>query len=131
MRSKNQRILATTKVVIGDSMGEMLAYYAISYLVVIGGSINDFGGQNPLEAIFMDVPVIFGNSMFNFAEIAKNLLAMNCAMQFNNISLLNELINKLLVDSTLYNELQLNCKQFIKKYQGASQAVIDNIAGNL
>ncbi len=131
LRSQNQSILATTKVVIGDSMGEMLAYYAISYLVVIGGSINEFGGQNPLEAIFMDVPVIFGNSMFNFAEIAKNLLLMNCAKQFNNIQQLNELINKLLLDYNLYNELQQNCNYFIKKYQGASQAVIDNITENL
>lgn len=131
LRSKNQNILATTKVVIGDSMGEMLAYYAISYLVVIGGSINEFGGQNPLEAIFMDVPVIFGSSMFNFAEIAKNLLEMNCAKQFSNIQQLNELINKLLLDSTLYGELQQNCNHFIEKYQGASQAVIDNITENL
>lgn len=131
LRSQNEKILATTKVVIGDSMGEMLAYYAISYLVVIGGSINDFGGQNPLEAIFMNVPVIFGNSMYNFAEIAKNLLAMNCAKQFDNINQLNELIDKILSNSQLYNDLQLNCKNFIKKYQGASLAVIDNIAENL
>lgn len=131
LRSKNQDIGDEVQVVIGDSMGEMLAYYAISYLVVIGGSIKDFGGQNPLEAVFMHIPVVFGDSMFNFAEIGKNLLDMNCAKQFSNINQLNTIINELLINQDLYLQLQSNCDSFIQKYQGASEAVINTIATNL
>ena len=70
-RSENKRIDSATKVMLGDSMGEMLAYYALSYFVIIGGSFKEFYGQNPIEAIYMNKPVIFGSSMFNFADVAK------------------------------------------------------------
>ena len=130
-RSENNLIRNNMQVVIGDSMGEMLAYYAISYLAVIGGSFKDFGGQNPLEAIFMQVPVIFGNSMYNFAEVSQNCLADGCAQQVKNITELSAVINDLASDNENYNLLKLNCNNFINKYQGASQRIFDIVKQSL
>lgn len=129
-RSNNQQIENTTKVVIGDSMGEMLAYYSISYLVVIGGSFSDCGGQNPIEAIFMNVPVIFGQSMFNFADVAKNSLQTGCAKQIN-INELRQCVNDLVCNMEEYIKLKNNCNDFISKYQGASERVFSVIKQNL
>lgn len=130
-RSDNNLIKNDTQVVIGDSMGEMLAYYAISYLAVIGGSFKDFGGQNPLEAIFMQVPVIFGNSMYNFAEVSHNCLADGCAQQVKNIIELSVVIHDLISNDESYNLLKLNCNNFINKYQGASQRIFDIVKQSL
>ena len=130
-RSDGNLIKPETKVVIGDSMGEMLAYYAISYLAIIGGSFKDFGGQNPIEAIFMHVPVIFGNSMYNFNEIAENCLTDGCAYQIDSVSKLSDVIYKLLHNVNEYVELKDHCYLFINKYQGASQRVFDTVKQGL
>ncbi|MDD3265574.1 MAG: 3-deoxy-D-manno-octulosonic acid transferase [Burkholderiales bacterium] len=129
-RSSNQQIENTTKVVIGDSMGEMLAYYAISYLTVIGGSFTDCGGQNPIEAIFMNIPVIFGQSMFNFADVAKNSTQIGCARQIK-ISELKQCVNDLACNVEEYNKLKSNCNEFISKYQGSSEKVFSVIKQKL
>ena len=49
-RSDAQSILADTQIVLGDSMGEMFAYYAACDITFIGGSLLPFGGQNLIEA---------------------------------------------------------------------------------
>lgn len=126
-RSDNNEIYISTKVIIGDSMGEMLAYYNISHITVVGGSFTDCGGQNPIESIFMQVPVIFGFSMFNFAEVAKNCLNEGCGVQINNVSDLSQIINKLVNYSNEYSILKSACDKFIDKYQGASQKIFNII----
>lgn len=130
-RSQNKPITKDVKIIIGDSMGEMLAYYSVSELVVIGGSINNFGGQNPLEAFFMDKPVIFGKSMYNFSKIAKDSLSSGCAIQLDSVENLKSTINNLLKDSDFYYQMQANCKLFIDKYQGASQRIYDIVVSDL
>ncbi len=67
------------EVLLGDSMGEMTAYYALCDVVIIGGSFLPLGGQNLIEACAMGRPVIMGQSTFNFAEatqLAKDAGAM-------------------------------------------------------
>ena len=58
-------------IVILDSIGELMTLYSLSRIAVMGGSFVDKGGQNPLEPMSQRVPVIFGTSMENFAEIRR------------------------------------------------------------
>lgn len=130
-RSDNNDILPDTKVLIGDSMGEMLAYYSISYLAVIGGSFTDCGGQNPIEAIFMRVPVIFGYSMYNFAEVAKNCLVDKCGIQVHQVDKLPVVLSDLCKNNDKYQAFMNNCNLFISKYQGASEKIFTEIKNTL
>lgn len=66
---------------LGDSMGEMDFYYAAADVAVIGGSFVPRGGQNLIEACAAGVPVVFGPSMFNFAQAARLALAAGAARQ--------------------------------------------------
>lgn len=130
-RSENKPINNTTKVVIGDSLGEMLAYYAISTLAVIGGSFKGYGGQNPIEAIFMRLPVIFGSSMYNFEEVAQNSVNYGCAINIGSVNELENTISRVMNDANEYDKLRANCDRFIDNYQGASQKIFDIIAENI
>lgn len=56
---------------LGDSMGEMPAYYAASTVALLGGSFVPLGGQNLIEAAACGCPVVMGPSTFNFAEAAE------------------------------------------------------------
>lgn len=56
---------------LGDSMGEMPAYYAASQVALLGGSFAPLGGQNLIEAAACGCPLVMGPSTFNFAEAAE------------------------------------------------------------
>ena len=53
-----------------DTLGEMLTFYAMADIVFVGGSLVPVGGHNILEASLLSKPVMFGPHMQNFKEIA-------------------------------------------------------------
>jgi 3-deoxy-D-manno-octulosonic-acid transferase len=134
-RSDNKPLSEDTRVLLGDSMGEMFMYYAMSDLAVMGGSINNFGGQNLIEPIFLNKPVILGPSTFNFVKIAKDAVQVKCAIQVENVKECFSTIDRLFntgkpeqhEDTTEYKLMTQNCQLFAKQYQGASQRVLDFI----
>lgn len=66
-RSELGTVTAATEVLLGDSMGELLAWYQLADVVFIGGSLIARGGHNPLEAMYFAKPVQSGPHVFNFA----------------------------------------------------------------
>ena len=56
---------------LGDSLGEMALYYALSDVALLGGSFAPLGGQNLIESTACGCPVIMGPHTFNFAEAAQ------------------------------------------------------------
>ncbi|GAB3479093.1 3-deoxy-D-manno-octulosonic acid transferase [Polaromonas eurypsychrophila] len=56
---------------LGDSLGEMALYYAMSDVALLGGSFAPLGGQNLIEAAACGCPVIMGPHTFNFAEVSE------------------------------------------------------------
>jgi len=80
-RSAEEPLAGATRVLIGDSMGEMLAYYAAADVVVMGGSLLDFGSQNLIEACALGKPVVVGPSTHNFEEASKSAIAAGGAVR--------------------------------------------------
>lgn len=85
-RSQNQTldIEPDTQVLLGDSMGELFAYYAASDVAFIGGSLLDYGCQNLIEACAVGTPVLIGPSTYNFAEAAQAALQWGAAQQIHH-----------------------------------------------
>lgn len=54
-----------------DQMGELINFYAISDVVILGGSFVPKGGHNPLEVIYFDNVLVTGPHIFNQKEIYK------------------------------------------------------------
>jgi 3-deoxy-D-manno-octulosonic-acid transferase len=80
-RSAGTTLDAATRVVVGDSMGEMLAYYAAADVVVMGGSLLPFGGQNLIEACAVGRPVVVGPHTYNFEEASEGAIAAGAAVR--------------------------------------------------
>jgi 3-deoxy-D-manno-octulosonic-acid transferase len=64
---------------LGDSMGEMPAYYACARAALLGGSFAPLGGQNLIEAAACGCPVFLGPHTFNFAQAAEGAVAAGAA----------------------------------------------------
>jgi 3-deoxy-D-manno-octulosonic-acid transferase len=66
-------------VLILDTLGELVQFYAISDVSFVGGSLIPWGGQNLLEPAFYSKPVFFGPHMDNFAHLARSFLDADSA----------------------------------------------------
>jgi 3-deoxy-D-manno-octulosonic-acid transferase len=56
---------------LGDTMGEMALYYALSEVALLGGSFAPLGGHNLIEAAACGCPVVMGPHTFNFVQAAE------------------------------------------------------------
>jgi len=71
---------ARTQVFLGDSMGEMFAYFAAADVAFVGGSLVPVGGHNVLEPAALGLPVLFGPYMHNFIAARDLLLERRAAL---------------------------------------------------
>lgn len=78
-RSEGGPVQASTRVWLGDSMGEMAAYYRVADVAFVGGSLLPLGGQNLIEACAQGVPVLIGPHTFNFAAASAEATAAGAA----------------------------------------------------
>ena len=56
-----------------DSIGELASVYALAAVALVGGSLVDGGGHNPLEPAQFGVPILIGPHYRNFREIVERL----------------------------------------------------------
>jgi len=67
------------EVLLVDTMGELLDFYAMGDVAFVGGSLVTVGGHNLLEPAALGVPVLAGPHNFNSADIAKILVDRGAA----------------------------------------------------
>ena len=118
-RSENVPIRADTQVVLGDSMGEMFAYYAAADVAIIGGSLLPFGGQNLIEACAMGVPVIVGTHTFNFSQVAEDAIASGAALRTADANTALALAQHLLSDVTTHTQMAEAAFAYAAAWRGA------------
>ena len=97
-RSSASKLETDTQVILGDSMGEMLAYYSLADIAFVGGSLVDTGCQNVLEPAAMGLPVLVGPSQYNFAAICSLLESEGALYTVADSQGLSEELLKLLID---------------------------------
>jgi len=83
---------------LGDSMGEMFAYYGACDVAWIGGSLLPHGAQNLIEACAMGAPVLIGPSTFNFAQAAELAIEAGAAIQIPDAAALVAEVARLVAD---------------------------------
>jgi len=119
-KSQNLAIPAETQAVLGDSMGEMFAYYAAADLAFIGGSLLPYGGQNLIEACAAGAPVLVGPYTHNFAEATRLAVKAGAAAQMQDSSGLVMELQRLLDSPAALREMHSHCAGFVKSNRGAT-----------
>lgn len=66
---------ADTSVLLVDSLGELLDFYAAADVAFVGGSLVPIGGHNLLEPAALGMPILAGPHYFNSEDIAQLLIA--------------------------------------------------------
>jgi len=130
-RSENREVSSDIQVVLGDSMGEMFAYYAAADLAYIGGSLLPFGGQNLIEACSVGTPVLVGPHTYNFADATNLAVAAGAAVRVNDATELLLTAQKLLNDTGALSVMRSQGIKFVASHQGATEKAMSVISQHL
>jgi 3-deoxy-D-manno-octulosonic-acid transferase len=120
-RSDGAVVAATTQVWLGDSMGEMFAYYAACDIAFIGGSLLDYGSQNMIEACAVGRPVLIGPSTYNFAQVAADAIAAGAALTVADAAGLLSIAQNLAADDARRNAMAAAGRAFAERHRGATE----------
>lgn len=115
-------------VVLGDSMGEMFAYYAACDCAFIGGSLQPLGGQNLIEACALGKPVLIGQHTFNFLEVSEQAVAAGAARRIHDAAELIDSALSLLADDNARKAMGERAAAFANQHRGATQRTLALLA---
>lgn len=111
-------------VVLGDSMGEMSFYYALSDIVIMGGSLLPLGGQNFIEACALGRPIILGEHTFNFQQASADVIDARAAIRITDVGDLVKAMDLLLTNHQVKEEMSTNALDFANQHTGATKKII-------
>ena len=123
-----ERLPDDVEVVLGDSMGEMFAYYAACDVAFIGGSLQPLGGQNLIEATAMGTPVLIGPHTFNFAVATEMAIAVNAAWRVQDLAELANALQRLFGDAAMRHDMSREALAFSASAGGATQRITNLVA---
>jgi 3-deoxy-D-manno-octulosonic-acid transferase len=83
-RSLMDPVEETTDILLGDTMGELLLFYAAGDLAFVGGSWVPVGGHNLIEPAILHIPVLTGPYLHNFVDVSRLLVACGGAVLVEN-----------------------------------------------
>ncbi|AOK52029.1 lipid IV(A) 3-deoxy-D-manno-octulosonic acid transferase [Burkholderia stagnalis] len=118
-------------VLLGDSMGELGAYYAAADVAFIGGSLLPLGGQNLIEACAVGVPVLIGPHVFNFTQATADAVAAGAALQVEDPLDLAHVLDALFADHARRVAMGAAGAAFAARHRGATARSVDVLAALL
>jgi len=112
-------------VLLGDSMGEMFAYYAACDLAFIGGSLLPLGGQNLIEACALGKPVLVGEHTFNFLQATDEAVEAGAALRVADAPALVRESARLLADASARAHMGARALAFAGHHRGATARTVE------
>jgi 3-deoxy-D-manno-octulosonic-acid transferase len=116
----DQTLPTDVRVVLGDTMGEMISYYASCDIAFIGGSLLPLGGQNLIEACAVQKPVLIGQHTFNFEAISEDAISARAALRIDDANQLFVEAQQLFTHPEIRNAMGDNAVAFANQHRGAT-----------
>ena len=125
------RAAADATVLLGDSMGEMSAYYALADVAILGGSLLPFGGQNLIEACAQGVPVVMGPHTYNFDEAARQACEAGAGHRVTDAASAISAARQIVADPQRLAGMKDDAMRFAGVHSGAADRTMDRLAALL
>lgn len=130
-RSLGHPVMRDTEVFLGDSMGEMAAYYAAAEVAFVGGSLLPLGGQNLIEAADMGCPVLIGPHTWNFLDAAERAIEHGAALRVADAEDLAHAVKHLHQHPELRHAMAEAGLAFSRAHKGATERVMAMLEADL
>lgn len=114
---------------LGDSLGEMPLYYGMADAALMGGSFEPLGGQNLIEALACDCPVVLGPHTFNFSEASELACAAGAALRSVDMEAALHAALALVQARERQAQAVRQAREFMAQHRGGALATAKAIAG--
>ena len=116
--------LAPNAVVLGDTMGELRAFYSLASVVFVGRSLLDLGsrqrGSDMIEPAALAKPVAVGPWTQNFAEVIRTFLSAEAMIEVADAAQLAAAIERWLDDPSAAAALGKRAQSVVAGHRGAT-----------
>ncbi len=116
--------IAEAEILLLDSLGELLDFYAGSDVAFVGGSLVPIGGHNLLEPAALGLPILTGPNTSNSGEVARLLIERDAAAVVRNPQELADKVNALLADPEARERMGAQGRAFVDANKGALQKLL-------
>lgn len=123
-RSAGQLPNEAIRVWLGDSMGEMPAYFRVADLALIGGTLLPFGGQNLIEAAACGCPTLAGPHTFNFSQATDDAVACGAALRVTDADNAATEAVRLIDHAEILETMRRSACSFAQAHRGATDKTI-------
>ena len=104
-----------------DAMGLLQAFYAVSTVCFVGGTLDNTGGHNLLEPAFFSKPVMFGPDFRNTKPAGEALLKEKGGFLAETAPEMAEKLSALLNDSRYLTASGENSAKALRSLKGATE----------
>ena len=112
---------------LGDSLGEMPAWYALADVALLGGSFAPLGGQNLIEAAACGCPLLMGPHTFNFAQAADLAIEAGAARRVDDAEAAVAQALRLLHDGPARQAMADAGRAFTAAHRGAAARMAEAV----
>ena len=115
------------EIILVDTLGELLDFYAMGDVAFVGGTLVEVGGHNLLEPAALGLPVLAGPHNFNSADIAKILVERGAALIVNDAKELAARVSVLLSNPTERARIGALGRECVEDNRGALDKLLSLI----
>jgi 3-deoxy-D-manno-octulosonic-acid transferase len=123
-RASGQPVQPGTEVVLGDTMGELMMFFAAADAAFVAGSLVPVGGHNLLEPAAAGVPVLTGPYNFNGEDIYRKLVEAGAVTTTAGADELSAAVSSLLVDAPRRQEMGERGRRVVEENRGALERLL-------
>lgn len=113
------------EVLLLDTLGELMEFYAAGDAAFVGGSLVPVGGHNLLEPAALGLPVLSGPQQFNSPDVARILTEHAALTTVEDAASLSAALAHLLSDPDARSEQGARAQAAIAASRGALARVLD------
>ena len=129
-RSAGNSSFASRGVCLLDTIGELNKAYALSSFSLIGGTLIDIGGHNPLEAAAYAKPLIVGPYCSNYADVILSLRMASALVEVDSATSLCDALCDLSIDFKRVRSMGEAAKGVSAGYRGSTEVIVAEVLGS-
>ena len=106
------------EVMLVDTTGELIGFYACATVIFVGKSLTEHGGQNFIEPASLGKAVVVGPHLENFPLVAEEFRAADAFVQVRDASGLEQALKRFFGDEEKRTEYAARAESLVRSRQG-------------
>ncbi|HET6655896.1 MAG TPA: 3-deoxy-D-manno-octulosonic acid transferase [Gammaproteobacteria bacterium] len=123
----NSRSPLDAAILIVDTVGVLMQFYAAADVVFVGGTLVEIGGHNILEPAILGRPVVTGTHLANWRELAGEMAEAGGLTVVDGAAALADAVGRLLADDEARAQSGAAARASLERNRGATERALNLI----